>query len=90
MDELERKIARAAIEAPPAANGAQVAARVAQTIGVNALTVELLLNSLCARQILTLRSAHAGNLAEGQRYPTLVKVFYEKGPHWRTYLTPHT
>jgi hypothetical protein len=51
------------------------------------VTVESLLSSLCSRQILIRSSAHAGNLAAGERDYGLVKTYYEKGPQWRTYLT---
>jgi hypothetical protein len=52
--------------------------------------VESLLGALCSRQILIRSSAHAGNLAAGERDPRLVKIYYEKGPLWRTYLTSQT
>jgi hypothetical protein len=89
MDELERKVAKAAIEAPPAENPAQLAATIAHAINADAATVQSLLVSLCSRQILTRSSAHAGNLAAGERGSALVKLYYEKGPQWRTYLS-HT
>jgi hypothetical protein len=67
MDELEPKAAKAAIEAPPAESPGQLAANIAHTIDVDAVTVESLLSSLCSRQILIRSSAHAGNLAAGER-----------------------
>jgi hypothetical protein len=90
MDERDRKVARAAIEAPPAESPAQLAANIAHTIDADARTVESLLGSLCSRQILTMSSAHAGNLAAGERDSALVKIYYEKGPQWRAYLTSRT
>ena len=88
MDELERKVAKAAIEAPPAESPEHLAANIAHTINTDTATVESLLGSLCSRQILIRSSAHAGNLAAGERDLRLVKVYYEKGPQWRAYLTP--
>jgi len=90
MDEFERKVAKAAIEAAPAENPAELSAHIAHAVDTDAVTVESLLGSLCSRQILMRSSAHAGNLAAGERGSTLVKIYYEKGPQWRTYMTSQT
>lgn len=87
MDELERRVARAANDAPPAENPAQLAANIGHTIDADAVTVESLLASLCSRRILIRSSTHAGNLATGERDHSLVKIYYEKGPQWRTCMT---
>ena len=51
MEELERKVAKAAIEAPPAENPEKLAANIAHAVNADVVKVELLLASMCSRQI---------------------------------------
>lgn len=87
MDELERKVARAAIQAPPAESPNQLAANIAHSIEADAATVGSLLTSLCNHQVLIRQSSQAGNLSQDERDKHLVKLYYEKGPQLSAYMT---
>ena len=90
MDELERRIARAAIEAPPAESPEKLATAIAHAVDVDPAKVEMLVESLCDREVLVVNSAHAGNLAAGELDSTLVKIYFDKGPRWHSYMISQT
>jgi hypothetical protein len=83
MEEKQRRIAKAAIEAAPAANQFEIVARMSGRLALDPIEVKEVLDHLLSEQVLSARVVPiAGNVAAGDVPPTFPKLFYEKGAEW--------